>query len=57
MCGRLTKSRHLNEIEGEGFQVDEQEVERIRRELEDSKKRGTAIPAHADILIIYLKYF
>jgi hypothetical protein len=37
--GRVTKSRHLNEIEGDGFQVDEAEVRRIKKELEESKIR------------------
>jgi hypothetical protein len=33
----VSKSQHLNEIEGEGFGVDENEVARIREELEQSK--------------------
>jgi len=37
MCGALTKSAHLNEIEGEGFGVDEAEVRRIKAELEESR--------------------
>ena len=37
MCGALTKSAHLNEIEGEGFDVDEAEVRRIKAELEESR--------------------
>ncbi len=37
LCGKITKSQHLNEIEGEGFGVDENEVVRIRLELEQSK--------------------
>jgi hypothetical protein len=34
LCGKVSKSQHLNEIEGEGFGVDENEVARIREELE-----------------------
>ena len=34
LCGKVSKSQHLNEIEGEGFGVDENEVVRIREELE-----------------------
>lgn len=29
-CGSISKSQHLNEIEGEGFGVDDREVQRIR---------------------------
>ena len=37
LCGKVSKSQHLNEIEGEGFGVDENEVARIREELEQSR--------------------
>lgn len=37
--GKISKSQHLNEIEGEGFNVDEAEVNRIKIELEMSRKR------------------
>lgn len=37
LCGAITKSAHLNEIEGEGFGVDEAEVRRIKAELEESR--------------------
>ncbi len=37
LCGKITKSAHLNEIEGEGFGVDEAEVRRIKAELEASR--------------------
>jgi len=39
LCGALTKSAHLNEIEGEGFGVDDNEVRRIKQEIEESKRR------------------
>ena len=42
-CGKLGKSRHLNEIEGEGFGVDEDEVRRIREELRESRLRTESL--------------
>jgi hypothetical protein len=39
-CGKITKSQHLNEIEGEGFNVDDNEVRKIKLELELSKIRS-----------------
>ena len=38
-CGKIAKSRHLTEIEGEGWGVDEAQVTKIRQELADSRKR------------------
>ena len=40
LCGKISKSQHLQEIEGEQWNVDDQEVSRIRRELEESRVRS-----------------
>ena len=37
LCGSISKSAHLNEIEGEGFGIDEAEIRRIKAELEESR--------------------
>jgi hypothetical protein len=43
-CGKVSRSQHLTEIEGEGFPgVDEEEVARIRMELELSKIQSMKI--------------
>lgn len=55
LCGKVSKSQHLNEIEGEGFGVDENEVVRIRQELEQSRiksevqLKGVKGQSHSDI--------
>ncbi len=40
LCGKISKSQHLEEIEGEKWNVDDLEVNRIRRELEESRVRS-----------------
>lgn len=41
--GGLTKSPHLNEIEGESFGVDEDQVNQIKLELQLSRKETDQI--------------
>lgn len=43
--GDLTKSQHLNEIQGEGFNVDMEHVSKVRAELELSKKASIELAA------------
>ena len=54
-CGKITKSKHLNEIEGEGFGVDEEEVNKIRLELNESRKRTESMRKHDKVDISILK--
>ena len=43
LCGGISKSAHLNEIEGEGYDVDEAEVRRIKMEIEESRVKTDQI--------------
>lgn len=36
--GKLTRSPHLDEIEGEGFGVSEEEVKKLQQELAESRQ-------------------
>ena len=42
-CGELTKSQHLNEIQGEGFNVDMNQVNKIKEELQMSRERSSQV--------------
>eukprot|EP00347_Sterkiella_histriomuscorum_P023316 403335118 len=49
-CGQLNKSKHLQQLEGRGFGIDEEYVKKVQMELQESRVRTESIRKELSII-------